>query len=382
MKKIIPILILVPLLTTCSYAKDKVFKSKTALGGALYSDTSLSQNKKMSCATCHHKKAAFVDIRKSKIGHMAAFSADNDFIGDRNVPTASYAAEIPDFHSIMENGKKVYIGGQFLDGRAKDLKAQAKGPFLNPVEMQMPSEEAVIDRILENKSYVKSFKKLYGEDIFDDVSASYDALADAIAWFEKTEKFSPFDSKYDKFLKGKKDLSEKELQGLALFSDVTRANCVACHPLLDANGEVGVFSDFSYDNLGVPVNTVLRELNGKGEGFIDHGLLDNPQVTEPYTDGAFRVSTLRNIAKTGPYMHNGVFKDLKTVVHFYNTRDVAGAINPETNEPWRMPEVAETVNRDELGNLGLSDEEEDAIVAFMKTLTDKKQEKKKDKKNK
>lgn len=387
MKKVTQLLVLIALLTTTMYAKHKeknqTFETKEDLGEALYSDTSLSQNRKMSCATCHHEKAAFVDIRKSPIRHMAALSADNTAIGDRNVPTASYAALIPDFHSIMEDGEKLYIGGQFLDGRAKDLKAQAKGPFLNPVEMQMPSKEAVIDRLLENDAYIKAFQALYDQDIFDDVDATYDALADAIALFEKTDFFSPFNSKYDKFLQGKGKLSKKELQGLALFSDTSRANCVACHPLLNENGEVGVFSDFTYDNLGVPTNTLLRSLNGKGSNFIDHGLLDNPEVTELSLDGAFRVSTLRNIAKTGPYMHNGVFRDLKTVVHFYNTRDVDGAINPETGNPWKTAEVLDTVNHDELGDLGLTDKEEDAIVAFMKTLTDKKVKKsKKEKKPK
>jgi len=86
------------------------------------------------------------------------------------------------------------------------------------------------------------------------------------------------------------------------------------------------------------------------------------------------VATLRNIAVTGPYMHNGLFKDLKTVVHFYNTRDVEGAINPETGESWEEGEVDATKNVNELGDLGLTDEEEDALVAFMKTLTDKQYE--------
>jgi len=84
------------------------------------------------------------------------------------------------------------------------------------------------------------------------------------------------------------------------------------------------------------------------------------------------VTGLRNVAVTEPYMHNGVFKNLKTVVHFYNTRDVAGAINPETGLAWRTAEVDATKNTDELGNLGLTDTEEDQLVAFLKTLTDRK----------
>jgi len=368
MKKLLKLVLLLPLLYSATQARGMNFHSKKALGKALYSDKSLSKNRKMSCATCHHKKRAFIDIRKSSIGHMAGFSADKQFIGDRNVPTASYSAQIPPFHSVIKDGEKVYIGGQFLDGRAKDLKEQAKGPFLNPIEMQMPSKEAVIERVKENRRYRKAFKRIYGRDIFSDIDASYDALADAIASFEKSRVFSPFNSRYDKFLKGRKRLSKQELRGLALFSDTTRANCVACHPI---SGNRPLLTNFKYNNLGVPINDELRALNGKGETFIDHGLLDNPNVDDVKFDGAFRVSTLRNIAETAPYMHNGIFKELKTVVHFYNTRDVEGAINPETGQPWRDAEVPATVNHTHMGDLGLSDAEEDDIVAFLKTLTDK-----------
>ena len=350
--------------------QSQQFKTKEALGEALYSDTSLSKNRTISCQTCHHETTAFTDVRESPVEHMAAVSADENFIGDRNVPTDSYAAFIPEFHSIMEDGEKLYVGGNFLDGRASTLKNQAKGPFLNPIEMQMPDEASVIERIKENDNYTEALIKLYGDTIFDDVNTTYDAVADAIATFEKTEAFSPFNSKYDKFLKGEANLTIQESRGLALFSDTTRANCVACHPAITAEGTADLFTDFTYDNLGVPVNTELRAVNGQADGFIDHGLLDNPDVNDTAFDGAFRVSSLRNINETGPYMHNGIFKDLKTVVHFYNTRDVEGAINPETGEPWRAAEVPATVNHEELGDLGLTPEEEDDIVAFMKTLSD------------
>lgn len=375
MNKTILLLILSPLLFIEANAK-MVISNKVALGKALYSDESLSENRTMSCATCHHKKTAFVDIRESPINHMAAFSADGAFIGDRNVPTASYAAFIPKFHTKIDEDTDeiLFVGGQFWDGRATDLKAQAKGPFLNPIEMQMPNEEAVIERIKENNAYIQAFQKFYGNDIFDDVNKSYDALADAIATFEKSKVFSPFDSKYDRYISGKVKLTKQEKKGLALFSDEKRANCVACHTLETHKHQPALFTDFTYDNLGVPVNRELRAINGKDEDFIDHGLLDNPNVHDNRQDGKFRVSTLRNIAVTAPYMHNGVFKELKTVVHFYNTRDVEGAINPETGEPWEKAEIESTVNHEELGDLGLSDKEEDAIVAFLKTLTDKRYE--------
>lgn len=352
-----------------------VEEEKVALGKMLFNDANLSSNRTMSCATCHDESTGFVDGRaNSPVGHAAAQSADGMKLADRNVPTASYAAFIPDFGTVVEDGERLFVGGQFLDGRSKDLKAQAGDPFLNPDEMQMESQSAVIDRVKENTNYITRFQKVYGEDVFDDVNKTYDALKDAIASFEKTNFFAPFDSKYDRMLAGTYTFTADEQAGMELFADESRANCVACHPLLIEEGTAGHFTDFTYDNLGVPANTALRLANGKGEAFIDHGLLNNKDVNDTSLDGAFRVTTLRNIDVTGPYMHNGVFKDLKTVVHFYNTRDVSGAINPETGNPWREPEVASTMNRDELGDLGLTDEEENLIVIFLKTLSDKRYE--------
>ncbi len=334
-----------------------------ALGEQLFHDTTLSQNKTMSCATCHVIDAAMIDPRETSNTLGASLGDDGFSIADRNAPTAAYASFSPAFHFNSDEG--LFIGGQFLDGRAATLSEQAKGPFLNPVEMNMPDAASVITRVKENSSYVSAFKSLYGEDIFDDTARAYEALAQTIAKFEKSKTFSPFDSKYDRAQKGQATLTDAEKRGLDLFNG--KATCSACHP---AEGENALFTDFSYDNLGVPINHALREANGKGADFIDNGLYDNPMVKDATLKGAFKVSTLRNIAVTGPYMHNGVFKDLKTVIHFYNTRDVAGAINPETGAVWEKGEVDINKNTEELGNLKLSEAEENDLLAFLLTLTD------------
>ena len=120
-----------------------------------------------------------------------------------------------------------------------------------------------------------------------------------------------------------------------------------------------VFTDFTSDNLGVPVNPEIAELTGSSE--VDLGL--GPIVGDPNENGKFKVMTLRNIGLTAPYAHNGFFIDLKDITHFYNTRDVPA-------EMWPAPEVPDTVNFNELGNLGLSDADEDALVLFMMTLSD------------
>ncbi len=329
-----------------SYLPENFLEEKVTLEDKLYHDTSLSKDKTMSCATCHVIDSAFVDPRPTNLSLGASLGDDLVSIGDRNAPTAAYTAFIPKFHFDKHEG--LFIGGQFLDGRATDLTEQAKGPFLNPVEMNMPNEASVIQRVQENTNYVKAFKEIYGENIFDDTQKAYEALAETIAKFEKSKTFSPFNSKFDKVLKGTALFSEQEQRGLVLFN--SKAECHACHP---ADGEKANFTDFSYDNLGVPVNNALRAANGKGSDFVDNGLYDNPHVDDNSLKGAFRVSTLRNIAVTGPYMHNGLFQNLATVVHFYNTRDVPGAINPETGEEWEKGEVEVNKNDAELGNLKL-----------------------------
>ena len=124
----------------------------------------------------------------------------------------------------------------------------------------------------------------------------------------------------------------------------------------------------------MPKNSLVRSLNGKGLRFVDEGLFDNAEVTDVDLKGAFRVVSLRNVAVTPPYMHNGVFGDLETVVHFINSRDVPGALNPETGSPWQAAEVDATKNTDQIGDLGLEAEEVSAIVAFLKTLTDERYE--------
>jgi cytochrome c peroxidase len=193
------------------------------------------------------------------------------------------------------------------------------------------------------------------------VDRAYEHVAQAIAAFERSKQVNQFTSKYDYSLEGKVQLSPAEQRGLALFEDPLKGNCAACHPTEGQGGKMrAVFTDFSYDNLGMPKNPEIAALQG-AEPPVDLGL--GVTVADPAENGKFKVSTLRGVAKTGPYGHNGYFKTLKDIVHFYNTRDL-----PEAG--WPTPEYPDTMNTSELGNLGLTDAEEDDIVAFLKTLTD------------
>lgn len=359
------------------------------LGEELFFDANLSWNRTQSCATCHDPDHAFIDPRLGADGRIAAVSLGDDgvSIGDRNAPTAAYAALAPEFHVgtrarfNKQSRHRTYegpLGGMFHDGRAADLEAQAAGPPLNPIEMAMPDEASIISRIEENPRYVGAFRSLFGADIFDDPEAAYAAMARAIAAFERTDVFAPFDSKYDRSLRGEATLSFKELTGKSLFfSEFT--NCAICHQL-HGNGDPvkkfrETFSGYEYHNIGVPVNDAVRAMNGVED--LDLGLAFVPGFDSPENRGRFRVPTLRNVAVTEPYMHNGVFRDLKTTVlfyeHFIDPED--RAINPETEQPWRDPEIPETVST-ELLKVGdpLTDDEVDALVCFLRTLTDQRYE--------
>jgi len=372
------------ILSTLVEAKNidrKVFKEKEeALGEMLFFDTILSKNKTQSCATCHNPEHAFIDNRDNGVGGMASLGDDQKSIGDRNTPTAAYAMFSPDFH--YNKKKKQYIGGQFLDGREADLKGQAGGPPLNPVEMNMLSKESVAKRLEADKTYNQIFKELYGKDVFLESNKTYEMMTQAIAEFETTKVFRAFDSKYDRFLEGKYDLSVLEDLGRTLFFSNNNTNCASCHMLKIEDAKRETFSNYQYHNIGVPRNHALMAKNViDAKTFIDHGLMRNPAIkvlknANDY-DGKFKVPTLRNVAVTAPYMHNGVFKDLKTVVAFYDKFiNKKRTINLETSKPWKEAEVE--VGKEDMKLLlegkAFTDRKVEALVAFMKLLTDKRYE--------
>ena len=367
--------IVVLLLSNIVHADSNQSK-KESLGQLLYFDPNLSKNRSQSCATCHNPSHGFIDDRANKVQSAASLGDDGTSIGDRNAPTAAYALFSPNFH---RNQKGNYVGGQFHDGREKDLKGQAGGPPTNPSEMGMTDKAATIARIMKNNSYLAQFKMLYGEAIFENNDNAYAAMAESIAAFEKTTLFAPFDSKYDRHLNGEYQLTKQEDLGMTLFFSQQFTNCNICHQLnkMPASAKE-TFSDYEYHNIGVPVNNALRQVNGKGGTFIDQGLFENPAVDDPKQKGKFKVPTLRNIAVTAPYMHNGVFNDLKTVVLFYdkyNSKSAKRQINPETKKPWNKPEVAENIALKELKTgPALDNQRINALVAFLKILTDKRYE--------
>lgn len=364
-------------LVICIPALAVAVDHKVVLGGKLFNDIRLSKRGTQACSTCHNQDRAFTDSRNNKASKnqysasAVSLGDDGRSYGDINTPSIAYASYIPEFY--FDGQESVYKGGLFLNGRSKNLFEQAKEPFLNPIEMNMSKHE-VVHRV--GLYYSQSMKRIFGDDIFDEVDRAFNAIVRCIVLFEKSEFFSSFDSKFDKSLLGMATLTKKEELGLEVFSSEEKGNCSACHPvpLLDSPRSERLFTDFTYDNLGVPKNTVARSLNGFDEAYVDSGLYSNPHITNPSLIGAFRVPSLRNIAVTSPYMHNGVFSNLDTVIHFYNSRDKLGAKNPETGKLWREAEFDLTKNAEEMGDLGLSLDEIEWLIAFLKTLTDERYE--------
>ena len=389
------------------------------LGKELYFDK-ISSPDWMSCATCHAPKVGFTGpipgVNKKGAVYNGAIPQRS---GNRKPPTASYATVSPlfDFDTV----DSLFYGGNFWDGRAtgwnlgNPAAEQALGPFLNPVEQNNPSKLAVLEQVAVSK-YAYLWEDVWGAPLnLNNVDDEYDRIGFSISAYEGSMEVNQFTSKFDYYLKGEATFTQQEEDGMDLFMDENKGNCAACHTMsLDPN-EVSYFTDFTFDNLGVPKNpenpfydmdeVFLDDgtpINPLGEAWIDYGLGDFlrklaetkddwstlPQVPANMmaldstdlvamagdNDGKHKVPTLRNVDKrqgnnfVKAYGHNGYFKSLEEITHFYNTRDVFGA--GWNGIDWPDPEVPQNVNSGELGDLGLSPAEEAAIVAFMKTLSD------------
>ena len=333
---------------------------KEELGKLLFFEKSLSTPEGQDCSDCHKPDRAYAD---PETGLPVSKGIVEGRYGNRNDMPVAYASFIPPLHK--DTVEDIWVGGLFWDGRANSLEEQAQGPPLNPFEMANP-DTVSIQAKLQALEYSGRFNSVYGEGALDDPGMAFRYMADAIAAYERSWEFKRFDSKYDHFLRGEAELTAQEIRGMELFVSEQKGNCAACHPsTASAEGTPPLFTDFTYDNLGVPKNpgnpyyTLAPELNPDGFDFIDLGLAIT--VNDPAENGKFRVPTLRNVAITSPYMHNGIFKTLYEVVAFYNTRDQG---------PWPPPEVSENVNYEELGDLKLNNQEIEDLVAFLETLTD------------
>jgi cytochrome c peroxidase len=341
------------------------------LGRMLFFDTRLSAGRNLSCASCHDPSRAFSDPGHNAAAGAVSIGSDEKSFGDRNAASLSYVSRVPAFHRTTTGD---YAGGLFLDGRAASLVEQAKEPITNAIEMGLPDAGAVRERLLEDEVYARGFEALLGPASLASAQQALHSVATAIAAFETGDDFATFDSKYDRYLRGEVELTRDEEIGRVLFFSEL-VNCSHCH-LLDRRERIPneLFTNYRYHNIGVPPNRAARQRNGLGVQHVDAGLLQNPAVGDAAQAGRFRVPSLRNVAVTGPYMHNGVFEELETAIVFYNRfllRNAESRINPETGQPWREPEVPGTVDLELLeAGQPLTRERVAQLVAFLKTLTD------------
>jgi cytochrome c peroxidase len=350
-------LILSILFVSCSDENEysSIPNDKIALGKLIFNDSNLSNPIGQACASCHSPETGFSDPMHNIVSEGAVHNA----FGNRNAPSLAYNVFAPNryYNTIDET----FIGGFFLDGRSPNLQEQMIHPLLNPVEMNNASKAQIVTKI-KAAAYYPQIVALYSNSPFDDDILSY--VADALMNFETSNEVNSFTSKYDYYLQGRATLNLQEKKGLVLFNG--KAKCALCHVSdPDPIQKKVLFTDFSYDNLGIPKNPnnpfYSQPSNSLGLNYIDFGI--GAIVNQSIHNGKFKVPSLRNVAISAPYFHNGSILTLEKVVRFYNRRDL------NTGE-FALAEVSQNVNVEELGNLGLTDEEEQNLIAFLKTLTD------------
>ena len=353
-----------------------------ALGEKIFHDTSLSASGQVACATCHDPDHALAGNAATSPVPLGGVTVTTQ--GFRNAPSLGYLTANPAFFFDDEGTP---TGGFDRDGRANTLQEQARRPFLAAHEMANASAADVALK-LSQASYAAEFRAAFGDQIFTTPDVAFERALFALQKYQQEDlaEFAPFTSKYDAFLAGRTQLSAQEMRGLALFNNPQKGNCAGCHPSArGSGGEAPLFTDFTYDNLGVPRNPDIAA--NADTSYFDLGLCgpDRSDLADR-TDlcGAFKVPTLRNVALTAPYFHNGHFQTLLDVLRFYVRRDT----NPEEwypldagGQPQKFndlpPELAGNVNTVEVpydrnvGDLPALDETEiQDVLAFLQTLTD------------
>jgi cytochrome c peroxidase len=366
-------------LVIAAAATGQAAPTPASLGEVIFRDTSLSSSGKMACSTCHDPAKAHAqdnDLDMQLGGPELATP------GFRAVPSLRYMnLNIPFF--FANDGTPT--GGFTRDGGARDLVGQAHTPILAAHEMDNADAAGFAAR-LSVAVYADDFRGVFGTGVFANPDLALLAAEYSLSEYQNTAReFRPFDSKFDLFLQRKVMLSPQELRGFALFNRRDKGNCASCHPSTPVNGRPPLFTDYTYDNLGVPRNP--RIAANADPAYFDMGLCgpfrtDLAERTE--LCGQFKVPTLRNVATRRVFFHNGYFHDLESALEFYVQRDT----NPEKwypldaqGKPRKFDDIpalfARNVNTSEApynrkpGQApALSDAEIDDVVAFLKTLTD------------
>lgn len=356
--------------------------ARVALGRQVFFDARLSEPAGTSCASCHDPRRAFSGNHGSRLG--VALGSRPDLVGIRNTPSALYVAYIPRlfFYQDDDAPAPIPFGGLFADGRVDTVAELARHPLLDAREMHNASA-AQVRRKLAAAPYADAFRREFGARVFDTDAAAFAALGSALESFFQSPEMAPFSSRYDAWVQGKEKLTAQELRGLKLFKDPDKGNCASCHKFNEtsSNPARSLFTDFGFDAAGLPRNRAIPA--NADPKYFDTGLCA-VAAAKGWPDsgqycGYFRTPTLRNVAVRERLMHNGIFDDLRDAVAFYATRSV-------TPERWyKGGELFDDVPRRHRANINaatlpynrtkgmrpaLDDAEIDAIVAFLRTLTD------------
>ncbi len=351
-----------------------------ALGKKLFNDPSLSASGKLACASCH----------AASQGHASPFSTPTalgglglDKPGTRLAPTLRYLRYNSAFHFDAEGTP---VGGFDWDGRAKTFAAQAERPLLSENEMGNANHADVVAKLVRSP-YADDFKQVFGPDIYADPELTFERIAFALQSYQiDNPDFAPFTSKFDYMTAGKAAFTPQEQRGLAWFNRVDKGNCAACHvSTKPANAPGALFTDFTFDNLGVPRNPEIAA--NRDPVYFDLGLCGPSRIDlkdKLELCGAFKVPTLRNVALRKRFFHNGAFDSLEQVVRFYVQRDTnpelwypvdaAGNVDKFNDLPMSLrgnvntTEVPYDRKRGEAPRLNESEVQD--LVAFLRTLND------------
>jgi cytochrome c peroxidase len=370
-------------LTACgggSASPGTTMSAAALLGQEIFKDIRLSGSGRVSCATCHDPD----------LGHASPFDTpvalggvNLDLPGLRLPPAIRYLRYTGAFSLAADCSAR---GGFFWDGRVNSLSEQAGGPLLNDHEMANASVNDVVQKIV-TAPYAAKFKEVFGEDIFSNAAVAFDRVRQALARYQQEDiDFASFSSKFDAVNAGRAAFTAQELRGLAWFSRADKGNCAACHPSTRPdNAPAALFTDFSYDSLGVPRNNAI--VRNTDAAFFDMGLCGPVRTNlSARTElcGAFKVPSLRNVALRKRFFHNGQFDNLRQAVRFYVTRDTQaqlwfpqdplGNVDVYNDLPSLLRgnvNVTEApYNRTRGQTAALNDSEIDDLVAFLGTLTD------------
>jgi cytochrome c peroxidase len=355
--------------------------ARAELGRRIFFDPALSEPRGTSCASCHDPARAYSGDHGSGVGVPAG--SRPGVLARRNTPSLYYLRYVPTlrFHADEDNRRSFDLqpyGGYFWDGRSDSIAELVRQPLLNPREMNNRDVAQIADK-LRRAPYARAFQDEF-PGALDAPETAVQALGVALEAFLTSRAMAPFTSKFDDYLRRQVTLTAQEAEGLRLFKDPRRGNCADCHTVRDASPipELSLFTDYSYEAVGAPRNARLRTHDE------DRGLCERTDATNPSTESRFcarfRTPSLRNVARRPSFMHNGAFTNLRDVVRFYATRSTnperwypSGVPFDDTPEAYRAMVNTTKVPYDRHPGdpPALDDHEIDAIVAFLRTLTDR-----------